>query len=52
MSDEAKEMAVDILEKASGLSKQALANVSSYVRGYADAMAEKEEKEDAGTENQ
>ena len=53
MSEEAKETAVDILEKASCLSKHALANVSSYVRGYADALAEKEEGEndDAGEED-
>ena len=52
MSEEQKQIAIEILKNADKLTANGLKNVESYIRGYADAMAEKEEKEDAGAENQ
>ena len=51
MSEDKKELALEIMEGAKKLPKQGLANVASYIRGYADGRNDKSEEvvEDDGT---
>lgn len=53
MSEDKKELALEILKGAEKLTKQGLANAASYIRGYADGMNDKseEEVEDDGDAN-